>query len=184
MDIDAQLASKRDVIDRCVRAFIHRTGWIEYDDAVQVVSIAAWKILKDPYPGANVDASIIATGLRRLTDELRSGHVTGVTRSGRKHGQQVAMSLNVPIRDVDDVEILDLLVDDTDAYATIDREDAVGCAMQSLPARERFVVWLHYFEDFDQVEIACLLDVSESRISQIITKALSRLREPLTAVAA
>ena len=50
-------------------------------------------------------------------------------------------------------------------------------AMQRLEERERVVVGLYYFEEMSLREIGTILGVTESRISQIHTKAVRRLRE-------
>ncbi|MGL4736973.1 MAG: FliA/WhiG family RNA polymerase sigma factor [Cellulosilyticaceae bacterium] len=49
-------------------------------------------------------------------------------------------------------------------------------AMQALPERERLVITLYYFEEMTLKEISSILEVSESRVSQLHTKAVSRLR--------
>ena len=48
-----------------------------------------------------------------------------------------------------------------------------------LPQQERTVLALYYYEELNLREIAEILHVTQSRISQIRTKALSRLRERL-----
>lgn len=55
-------------------------------------------------------------------------------------------------------------------------------AIDELPERERLVVALYYFEELTLKEIGQVLDVSESRVSQIHTKALLRLRGRLARV--
>lgn len=52
-------------------------------------------------------------------------------------------------------------------------------AIDRLPERERLVVALYYYEGLTVKEIGYVLDVSESRVSQIHTKALLRLRAQL-----
>ncbi len=49
----------------------------------------------------------------------------------------------------------------------------------SLPDREKQVIFLYYFEELTLKEISAVLTVSESRISQLHTKAVSRLRAKL-----
>ena len=53
-------------------------------------------------------------------------------------------------------------------------------AIDALPERERLVITLYYYEELTLKEIGRVLDVSESRISQLHTKALSRLRGKLS----
>jgi RNA polymerase sigma factor for flagellar operon FliA len=50
-------------------------------------------------------------------------------------------------------------------------------ALQSLPQRERMVLSLAYFENLSGQEIAEILKVSESRVSQIKRRALAALRD-------
>jgi RNA polymerase sigma factor for flagellar operon FliA len=55
-------------------------------------------------------------------------------------------------------------------------------AIMNLPDKERTVVALYYYEDMTLKEIGRTLGVSESRISQIHTKAMLRLRGRLRAI--
>jgi RNA polymerase sigma factor FliA len=62
------------------------------------------------------------------------------------------------------------------------REDEVGLlrrAILQLNDQERTVLSLYYFEELKSAEIAEVLGISESRISQIRSKALGRLRTVL-----
>jgi RNA polymerase sigma factor for flagellar operon FliA len=52
-------------------------------------------------------------------------------------------------------------------------------ALVALPEQERVVLSLYYFEELKLVEIAGILEVSESRVSQIRAKAVGRLRTML-----
>lgn len=55
-------------------------------------------------------------------------------------------------------------------------------AINTLPDKEKKVLVLYYYEDLTLKEIGKVLDVTESRISQLHTKAISRLRTKLTNV--
>jgi predicted DNA-binding protein YlxM (UPF0122 family) len=55
-------------------------------------------------------------------------------------------------------------------------------AIINLPEKERTVLALYYYEDMTLKEIGRTLGVSESRISQIHTKAMLRLKGRLRAV--
>lgn len=52
----------------------------------------------------------------------------------------------------------------------------LGEAIDLLPDREKKVITLYYYEELTLKEISAILGVSESRISQIHTKGISRLR--------
>jgi RNA polymerase sigma factor FliA len=52
-------------------------------------------------------------------------------------------------------------------------------AVQNLPKSERMVIALYYYEELTMKEIGVVLKVSESRVSQIHTQAVLRLRNAL-----
>jgi len=60
-----------------------------------------------------------------------------------------------------------------------DFQQALSNAIMSLPERERLVVALYYDEEFNLREIGAVLNVSESRVSQISSQAMLRLRSKL-----
>lgn len=55
----------------------------------------------------------------------------------------------------------------------------LGEIIETLPEKERMVITLHYYEDMTLKEIAKILKVSESRVSQIHSKVLLRMRNDL-----
>jgi RNA polymerase sigma factor for flagellar operon FliA len=57
--------------------------------------------------------------------------------------------------------------------------DALGRAIDTLPEKERLAVTLYYSEDFNLKEIGEALGLTESRISQLISQAMVRLRGKL-----
>ena len=57
--------------------------------------------------------------------------------------------------------------------------EALGQAIDSLPEKERLAVTLYYNEDFNLKEIGETLGLTESRISQLISQAMVRLRSRL-----
>lgn len=58
-------------------------------------------------------------------------------------------------------------------------QKALAKAIEELPERERLVVSLYYDEELNLREIGKVLDVSESRVSQICSQAMLRLRARL-----
>jgi RNA polymerase sigma factor for flagellar operon FliA len=85
----------------------------------------------------------------------------------------------------DQVSLLDTLQDPDapDPAAVMDQvdlKDRVADAIARLPEREKLVVALYYYENLTLREIGEVLGVTESRISQLHTKAVLRLRGRLT----
>ncbi len=62
---------------------------------------------------------------------------------------------------------------------TMQLTEALGLAIDTLPEKERLAVTLYYNEDFNLKEIGEMLGLTESRISQIISQAMVRLRSRL-----
>ena len=62
-------------------------------------------------------------------------------------------------------------------------KEALGEAISRLPEREKLVVTLYYYEELTLREIGEVLGVTESRVSQLHTKAVLRLKARLSGVA-
>ena len=60
--------------------------------------------------------------------------------------------------------------------------DLLAGAIDTLPKKERLVVSLYYFDELTMKEIGKVLGVNESRVSQLHTKAMLRLRTKLRRV--
>jgi len=58
-------------------------------------------------------------------------------------------------------------------------KDIVTKAIESLPEKQRLVLSLYYYEDLNLKEIGDVLDVTESRVSQLHTQAILWLRRKL-----
>jgi len=69
------------------------------------------------------------------------------------------------------------------ALAETELKEAIGEALARLPEREKLVVTLYYYEELTLREIGEVLGVTESRVSQLHTKAILRLKASLAATA-
>jgi RNA polymerase sigma factor for flagellar operon FliA len=67
------------------------------------------------------------------------------------------------------------------AMAQTELREALGEAIARLPEREKLVVTLYYYEELTLREIGEVLGVTESRVSQLHTKAILRLKARLAA---
>ncbi len=89
---------------------------------------------------------------------------------GASHGGDDALPLAETIADVAAEEPGDAL----DETGTLER---MRGAFRQLSTRDRLVLTLYYYEEMNLREIGEVLHVSESRVSQIRTRALRRLRD-------
>jgi len=66
----------------------------------------------------------------------------------------------------------------------IELKEIIAKAIDSLPEKERLMVSLYYYEELTMKEIGAVLDITESRVSQIHSKAVLHLRTKLKAIIA
>jgi RNA polymerase sigma factor for flagellar operon FliA len=86
----------------------------------------------------------------------------------------------------DQVSLLDTIqdpdaVDPAQAMDVTETKDRLADAIARLPEREKLVVALYYYENLTLREIGEVLGVTESRVSQLHTKAVLRLKSSLQA---
>jgi len=106
---------------------------------------------------------------------------------------------SIPVFSLDDLGIakdsgeqqslLDCLAGKADAdpqtqIRLIELKEIIAKAIDTLPEKERLMVSLYYYEELTMKEIGAVLEITESRVSQIHSKAVYRLRTKLKAIIA
>jgi RNA polymerase sigma factor for flagellar operon FliA len=89
----------------------------------------------------------------------------------------------------DQISLLDTLEDPesarpADALDETELREILGDAIARLPEREKLVITLYYYEELTLREIGDVLGVTESRVSQLHTKAILRLKARLAGAVA
>jgi RNA polymerase sigma factor FliA len=89
----------------------------------------------------------------------------------------------------DQVALIDTIEDERapDPQGTLsvtEQKEALADAIARLPEREKLVVTLYYYEELTLREIGEVLGVTESRVSQLHTKAILRLKAHLASAGA
>ncbi len=95
-------------------------------------------------------------------------------------------SIRRKIPDLNEDDIFDLIIDpnQTDPFDDCrlqELRDILAEAISELPEKEKLVVSLYYYEGLTMREIGEILGYTESRISQLHSKAISRLRAKIKA---
>ncbi len=75
------------------------------------------------------------------------------------------------------VELADVPADPTDAHADVDARDLAWRVMAGLPAKQRAVLVLRYYEALPDREIAALVGVGEATVRSLASRAFATLRE-------
>jgi RNA polymerase sigma factor for flagellar operon FliA len=122
----------------------------------------------------------IAQKLGITTEELEEN----LTDIGRSSIAALDELWTVSGGDGDQVALIDTLEDDSapdpaGALHVTEQKEALADAIARLPEREKLVVTLYYYEELTLREIGEVLSVTESRVSQLHTKAILRLKAHL-----
>lgn len=106
----------------------------------------------------------------RLLDQLRSVELAVIRQAGTGN---------------DERSDLEVAVDPEEGpHATLERGELralLAKAITGLPERERHILALYYEEELTLAEIGQVIGVGESRVSQLRTQAIARLRSSITA---
>jgi RNA polymerase sigma-B factor len=152
-----------------------------FRDATWVVKVA--RRHKDRCLDLGIATDRLAQRLGRLPSAQEVADELGITVEAVREAMAIGASyrpasLDCPsdgeltLTDVNDLE--------PDASTPVDRV-AARSAMQKLPERERQIVYLRYFEDLTQQEIADVMGISQVHVSRLLRSALRRLRQDVVA---
>jgi len=123
--------------------------------------------------------------LRSVTDGEISAYLQVSEQEFQQMVQEVSVaaivSLEDPIREEESETRMTLLVDERaknpeDSVRDIFLKESLAKAIERLTEKERTVVSLFYYEELSLSEIAEVMSLSPSRISQLHSKAILRLR--------
>ena len=106
--------------------------------------------------------------LHELLNELRSLTVTDLEAGADDENRQTPLET-----------LFDTAASPLEQYETGERRERLTLAIESRPERERQVIALYYIEELTMKEIGAVLGVTESRVSQMRTRAIVRLRANL-----
>lgn len=111
---------------------------------------------------------------------------TGLTEEEVRLGLQAidsysALSLDAELPGADGSTLVDTLgTDDPGMDLVVDRE-AVRPRLRNLPEREREILYLRFFGEMTQCQIASTMGISQMHVSRLISRTCSRLRTEIMA---
>jgi RNA polymerase sigma-B factor len=88
---------------------------------------------------------------------------------------RLAVDGEAPLTLSDSIGVTDLDLDQIDSY-----DDLKG-ALEQLDKRERMILYLRFFQELSQTEVAKRLNISQMHVSRLQHRALERLKELLSA---
>ena len=107
----------------------------------------------------------------RMLDQLRSADLATIRQAGTG---------------AEGRNLLDVMIDPADGpHVRLERQELreqLAKAIQELPDRERQILALYYEEELTLAEIGEVIGVGESRVSQLRTQAIARLRTSMNVV--
>ncbi|MDT3677586.1 MAG: RNA polymerase sigma factor FliA [Burkholderiaceae bacterium] len=103
---------------------------------------------------------------QHLLDDAKGAQLVHLADYDDGDGEEGFLDRNLPSRDDDPQRIL----------GDLRFRHALVAAIEKLPERERLVMGMYYEQDMNLKEIGAVLGVTESRISQLHSQAVARLR--------
>lgn len=135
----------------------------------------AYHILEQQFGRAATDEEVATQlgipleELHKNLDDLKGVNLGTFVEAG-EDGEGEGLIGIVPDPDAEDPQLL---------LQTRELKAILKQAIDRLPTKERFVVQLYYFDELTMKEIGTLLNITESRVSQLHTKSMLRLRGKL-----
>jgi RNA polymerase sigma factor for flagellar operon FliA len=106
----------------------------------------------------------------RMLDQLRSAELASIRQAGTTEDGQ---------------SLIEVVVDAADGpHQLLERRELraiLAAAIRDLPERERHIIALYFEEELTLAEIGKVIGVGESRVSQLRTQAIARLRSSMQA---
>lgn len=136
----------------------------------------------DPNYGTKFETYAIQRIRGKILDELRKIQNKPRVDSGENQEDQMyqTLSLSTAIDDEDGYSLNDVLPSDAEtpsaALEKNEMKELLVNAIKKLNERDRLILSLYYYENLDYKEIAALLNITVSRVSQIHSKVIKELK--------
>ncbi len=121
------------------------------------------------------ELSISRTDLTQMIDQVALATIVSLDAETNSYSDDGSTTLGecLPDKKCEDIE---------QAISEKQMRRLIAAGLEELPEKEQLVLVLYYYEDLTLKEIGEVLEVTESRVCQIHTKAIIRLRSKVNAV--
>jgi len=139
----------------------------------------------DPDFGTKFETYAIQRIRGKIIDELRKLSIKPRSLNTDPNTDIVYsnVSLNYPVHEEDNYLLCEILPDDTESPdVTLEKNEAKEMlieAIKKLDERDRLIITLYYYENLNYKEIAKILDITVSRVSQVHSRIISILKSNL-----
>ncbi len=141
----------------------------------------------DPDYGTKFETYAIQRIRGKIIDELRKLQIKPRVTSPEKHLQASYsysnVSLNSPVDEEDGYFLYEVIPDDSEMpLETAEKNESKELlikAITELEERDRLIISLYYFENLNYKEIAKILNITVSRVSQVHTRIIEMLKTKL-----
>ncbi|HRI47115.1 MAG TPA: sigma-70 family RNA polymerase sigma factor [Ignavibacteriaceae bacterium] len=140
----------------------------------------------DPDYGTKFETYAIQRIRGKILDELRKIQLKPRQDGTTPHNESFysTVSLNRSSDDEDGYTLGEVIPSDIETPAMVTEKNEAKTllvnAIKQLDERERLILSLYYYEDLSYKEIAQLMNITISRVSQVHTKVINRLKAKLT----
>lgn len=136
----------------------------------------------DPEFGTKFETYAIQRIRGKILDEIRR-HQKKIKLNDETEVKQVNISLTESYMGEEGPQLYETMADDNDtpeeSFAKNETKQLLLDALQKLNERDRLIITLYYYEELGYKEIADLLKITVSRVSQIHTRVTDELRKAI-----
>ncbi|MGE0813510.1 MAG: sigma-70 family RNA polymerase sigma factor [Vicinamibacterales bacterium] len=139
-------------------------------DVDATIASLRFKLGREPEAGEIAEAMDVSeTEYERMLDRLRSAELASIRQSSVSEDGRTMLEVEIEPSE--------------GPHARLEREEMrrlLASAITDLPDRERHILALYYEEELTLAEIGQVIGVGESRVSQLRSQAIARLRASLS----
>jgi RNA polymerase sigma-B factor len=162
------------IIGELKRHFRDRAWWVRVPRRLQETSLRVERSRGE-----------LGQELGRVPTPAEIAERVGITEEQVLEGMEAATlyrvgSLDVPTSDRDGTTAGERVGSDDDELGRVEDLTMVRSMLDTLPTRERHIVYLRFFEGLTQAEIAERVGVSQMHVSRLLTRSLATLGAQIT----